>query len=430
MNVTTYQTDITGLSHEGRGVAHIEGKTTFLTGGLPGETVEFVYLKRRSQFDEGQVTRLLKASPDRDEPVCPHFGLCGGCRLQHQQHAAQVHTKQQSFLEQLRHIGGIEPGELLPPLIGPSTGYRHRARLGVKFVPAKNKVLVGFHEINGRYLADMDSCSVLHPAVGERLSDLATLVRSLEAYRTIPQIEVSMGDTAIALLFRHLQPLSDLDLQLLRSFGQENDWQIHLQPGGLDSVHCLYPCPEPPLLSYRLADLELCFQPTDFTQVNPYINRLMVAQALQLLQPQPEEILLDLFCGIGNFTLPLAQRCQKVIGIEGQAKAVLRATANAQHNQITNAEFFVGDLTQDNAWFRHRFDKILLDPPRTGAWELVKLIPALQPNTILYVSCNPATLARDSKELCQHGYRMVKAGVIDMFPHTSHIESMALFEQR
>lgn len=429
MNAVVHQTEITGLSHEGRGIAHVQGKTTFLAGGLPGESVEFIYLKRRSQLDEGQVTRLLSTAPERTSPVCPHFGLCGGCKLQHLQHLAQVKSKQHILLEQLQHIGGVQPLMVLPPLIGPPTGYRHRARLGVKFVSAKNKVLVGFHENNGRYLADMNSCAVLHPSIGERITDLAQLVQSLAAYRTIPQIEVSVGDTDTALLFRHLQPLCLEDLQRLRQFGEKHGWQIHLQPSGVDSVHCLYPSTEPPLLSYHVENIELCFQPTDFTQVNPTINRLMVAQALQLLQPQSHEIFLDLFCGIGNFTLPLALQCQKILGIEGQAKAVQRAIANAQHNHITNAEFLVGDLTKDNSFLNQKIDKILLDPPRTGAWELVKVLPALKPKVILYVSCNPATLARDSKELVRQGYQLSKVGVMDMFPHTSHMESMALFEQ-
>ncbi len=425
---------VNGLSHEGRGITSINGKVTFLLGGLPGETVKFIYQKKHGQYDEGQVTEVLESSPERVNPVCEHFGDCGGCRLQHLSHQAQIVTKQQLFLDQLKHQAGTQPQTLLPALTSAATGYRHKARLGVKFVRAKNKVLVGFHEINGRYLADMQSCAVLHPAIGQKITHLSTLIQSLEAYQTIPQIEVAISDTTVALIFRHLQPLSLHDEDKLINFARQEDLHIYLQPGGITTVHRLWPEGKDDLLSYRLAanNIEILFHPSDFTQVNPQINQQMVLQALQLLNPNANERLLDLFCGLGNFTLPLARHCHHIIGVEGAAALVERAQQNAIHNQIPNAQFYAADLTQnltEKAWAQNSFDKILLDPPRTGALEVVKQLPALNPQAILYVSCNPATLARDAKELVQRGYKLTKAGIMDMFPHTSHVESMALFEK-
>ncbi|HVV68321.1 MAG TPA: 23S rRNA (uracil(1939)-C(5))-methyltransferase RlmD [Gammaproteobacteria bacterium] len=433
-NLPPVTATITGLSHEGRAITSVNGKITFLFGGLPGETVKFVYLKKHGQYDEGQVVEVLQSSPDRIPPVCAHFGDCGGCRLQHFAHHGQLAAKQQLFLDQLAHIGGTKPHRVLPALTSPTTGYRYKARLGVKFVRAKNKVLVGFHEINGRYLVDMQSCAVLHPAVGQKITHLSALVQSLDAQQTIAQIEVAISDEVVALIFRHLQPLSSGDLYKLTQFARQESLTIYLQPGGINTIHRLWPEGGSDLLSYRLPayNVEILFHPSDFTQVNPEINRQMVSQALTLLNPQPHERILDLFCGLGNFTLPLARHCQSVTGIEGALSLVERARHNASHNQITNAQFFASDLTQDlieTQWGQASYDKILLDPPRTGALELVKKLPMLQPRAILYVSCNPATLARDSKELLQQGYQLTIAGIMDMFPHTSHVESMALFEK-
>ena len=426
--------EIQKLSHEGRGIAYINGKITFLLGGLAGEKVEFKYLKQHRSFDEGQVTQVLEASPQRVTPPCPHFGVCGGCSLQHLQPEAQIKLKEAFLLEQLQHISGTQPESVAPPLVGPSLGYRSKARLGVKYVAAKNKVLVGFREVNGRYITDMNSCSILDPAVGQRITKLSQLVQSLEAYASIPQIEVAIGDQTTALIFRHLQPLSDADRRQLQQFAAQEQLHIYLQPGGINSVHRLWPESPPnntPLLYYSLGELKMGFQPTDFTQINPSINQQMIHRALQWLNLQPQDRVLDLFCGLGNFSLPLAQNCREVIGVEGDAMLVARATENAAHNQIDNAQFYCADLTQNfvtQPWAQVPFDKILLDPPRTGAYTVVTHLPILKPRAIVYVSCHSASFARDTAELIKQGYRLTKVCVMDMFPHTSHVESMGLFE--
>jgi 23S rRNA (uracil1939-C5)-methyltransferase len=435
--------EITKLSHDGRGIAVINGKVTFLHGGLPGEHIEFFYLKKHAKYDEGQVVTVSQPSPDRVEPICAHYGVCGGCSLQHLAPTQQIAMKQGMLLEQFAFMGGVTPDTVLPPLTDATQGYRYKARLGVKYVHAKNKVLVGFRERNGRYVADINHCPILHASVGEKLGLLSALVHSLEAYQTIPQIEVAVSDTATALIFRHLEPLSAEDLNKLIAFARTENMHFYLQPGGPKTIHLLYP--EDPegshqgLLHYALPEqnLTLRFHPSHFTQVNPAINRKMIARAIELLQPellqpQAHERILDLFCGIGNFTLPLAQHCAAVVGVEGDAELVQRARQNAADNGIYNAEFYATDLAGDfskQTWAQTTFDKILLDPPRTGALEIVSTIGQFKAKKILYVSCNPATLARDAKALAQQGYRLTQAGVMDMFTHTSHVESIALFER-
>lgn len=424
---------ITKLSHEGRGIAHINGKTTFIDGALPGEDVSFIYTSRKSKYDEGQLVEVLNAAAIRAVPLCQHYGVCGGCSLQHVQPEAQIALKQEMLLEQLAHFGGVKPEQILPPLTGPVWGYRRKARLGVKFVTKKQRLLVGFREKNGRYLADINRCEVLHPKVGTLLPALQQLISQLSAYRAIPQIEVAMGDEICALVFRHMEPLAADDLQQLRAFAQQQALQIYLQPGGEDSIRPLWPeAPEP--LTYALPDfgVNLQFQPADFTQVNVDINRRMVNYALDLLAPESNDRVLDLFCGLGNFTLPLARRCKAVVGVEGDSGMVQRAKANAVLNNITNAEFFAADLSQDFSmypWAKGGFNKILLDPARTGALQVIEYLPAFGASRIVYVSCNPATLARDAGMLVQQGYRLLKAGVMDMFPHTRHVESIAVFEK-
>jgi 23S rRNA (uracil1939-C5)-methyltransferase len=329
---------------------------------------------------------------------------------------------------------------ILPPLRGPALGYRHKARLGVKYVGAKEKVLVGFRESNGRYLADIDRCVVLHPSVGQKISSLSQMIQNLEAYQSIPQIEAAVGEDATALIFRHLQPLSADDILKLKQFAENNTednhaLHIYLQPGGPDSIQKLWPETGEEILQYSLPahQLTLQFHPANFTQINPDINRQMVDRAIELLAVKPEERLLDLFCGLGNFTLPLARYCADVVGVEGEKNLVARAKQNADLNQITNAHFYTADLAGDFSaanFMTGTFHKILLDPPRTGALEAVKLLPQFNPELILYISCNPATLARDAKELVARGYRLTQAGVMDMFPHTGHVESMALFEKK
>ncbi len=369
---------------------------------------------------------------DRVEPRCAHFNICGGCSLQHLSPAAQIAAKQQVLLDSLKHIGGVEPKAVLAPLTGPSWGYRRRARLGVKFVIKKDKLLIGFREKRSSLLADIEHCEVLHPPVGGLLPALRELIAGLEAYNCIPQIEVAAGDEATALVFRNLAELSNTDLVKLQAFGKQQNMQIHLQPAGPESVTLIWP--ETAFLSYRLPEfnLELFFSPADFVQINADVNRAMISRVIELLQPGAHERVLDLFCGLGNFTLPLARHAAHVIGVEGEAKLIQRAQDNAQRNGIHNAEFYAADLSQDlsgQPWAKQRFDKILLDPPRTGALEIIKQLPAFNATRIVYVSCNPATLARDTRALTENGYTLMSAGVMDMFPHTTHVEAIALFEK-
>jgi 23S rRNA (uracil1939-C5)-methyltransferase len=428
---------ISALSHDGRGISHINGKTTFVFGALPGEEVEISYLRRHKNFDEAQATKILMESPERQTPVCPHFGVCGGCTLQHLKEDAQRQHKESVLLEQLQHIGKVKPKKILPALTGPIWNYRYKARLAVKYVPAKERVLVGFHELKGRYVADNRVCPVMHPSVGQHLPLLSDLIAKLSIYTAIPQIEVAVDDTKTALLIRHLENFSPEDLEHLRQFAQTQNFWLYLQPGKMDSVHALWPedLGKMPLLAYELPDqgVKIHFQPNDFTQINPFINRAMMQQALQLLELTKEDSVLDLFCGVGNFTLPLSRYCKNIVGVEGEAKLVSRATANALQNHIENSEFFCADLAKDCGiapWTRKHFDKIILDPPRTGAWDVLPLVMQFKPSLILYVSCNPATLSRDAGFICDQNYELVAAGIMDMFPHTSHVESMALFKRK
>jgi len=424
---------ITALSHDGRGIAHVEGKTVFVEGALPQEEVHFVYKKRHKSFDEGTVTAILNFSKDRVAPKCPHFNICGGCNLQHLQNNAQIKLKQQVMLEQLLHFGGVAPLEILPPIMGPIYGYRHKARLSVKFVAKKNKVLVGFHEKTGRFIADLQSCPILHDSVGTKIKELAQLITKLSIYPHIPQIEVAVGDDATVLIFRHLQSFNADDLTLLHNFAIEHKFRIYLQPKGRESIKRLTNDTE--WLSYSHSpDITLRFHPTDFTQINKEINCKLVAKIMEFLEPQADDNILDLFCGLGNFTIPLAKYCHSIIGIEGDNEMVERGYENSKLNNIKNANFYKTDLAKNvleleiEGWAKNKFNKVLLDPPRTGALEAIKLLGKLHPAKIVYVSCNPATLARDTKELIAHNYTLTKAGVIDMFPNTAHVETIAVFE--
>ncbi|MEQ6341489.1 MAG: 23S rRNA (uracil(1939)-C(5))-methyltransferase RlmD [Gammaproteobacteria bacterium] len=432
MPVEPVRADVESLTQDARGVAHIGGKAVFIEGALPGEEVMFTYVARHRRYDEGQAVQILKASPHRVEPRCPHFNVCGGCSLQHMAVEAQILAKQQVLLDSLAHIGKVAPESLLPPLTGLHWGYRRKARLSAKYVMKKPAMLVGFCEKRSNLLADLTRCDVLDPSVGERIVELRALLNGMDARDRIPQIEIAVGDHQAALVFRTLADLDGDDQNRLRGFGERHGFQIYLQPGGPETAKLLWP--ESATLSYRLPDydLELFFLPTDFTQVNAELNRPMINRALELLDPQPGERILDLFCGLGNFTLPLARRAGSVVGVEGSEALVQRARDNAQRNGIANVEFHAADLnlTVDYSWVGPGFDKILLDPPRTGAFEAVKHLPAFGASRLVYVSCNPATLARDAAELVHnHGYRMVSAGVMDMFPHTTHVESIALFER-
>ncbi|MCL5261044.1 MAG: 23S rRNA (uracil(1939)-C(5))-methyltransferase RlmD [Gammaproteobacteria bacterium] len=430
------QTIITSLSHEGRGIASINGKTCFISDALPEEEVNFDYVKKHRNYDEGKATEILKAAKSRVEPACAHFAICGGCSLQHLKHAEQITFKETVLKEQLLHFGGIEVKTTLLPILGPIYGYRSRARLSVKYLSKKNTALVGFHEKNGSFVANIDSCKILAISVGEKILHLRELIAKLSILQHIPQIEVIALDNSTALTFRHLQPFSQLDITMLKEFGKNNDFQIYLQPAGNASVHSIFTPSnnENAYLSYKLADhnIEILFKPNDFTQINQAVNQQMVARALELLNPEPTDSILDLFCGLGNFTLPLAKKCAKIIGIEGNHIMVEQATQNAKHNAINNAEFHAADLTKEllsHNWSIQKFNKILLDPPRTGALEICQQISKFNAKVVCYVSCNPATLARDAKELLNQGYSLDKIGIIDMFPHTSHVETIASFSK-
>lgn len=428
---------ITRLTHEGRGIAHIDGKTTFVENALPGETVSIAYLRKHRQYDEAQAIEILNPSLDRTIPLCPHYSICGGCRLQHLNTDAQLQHKENALLAQLAHTAGIKPKILLPPLRATSWGYRRRARLGVKYVTKKQAVLVGFREKNGRYLAQLQGCETLDSKVAQLISPLQRLISSLKAYQVIPQIEVALGDETLALVFRHLSALATEDETQLKCFAKDYQLQLYLQPGNESTIHCIWPEITPPPLSYRLhpnglltRPLELFFEPADFIQINAAINQSMVSCAMTLLAANCRDQLLDLFCGLGNFSLPLATQCQSVIGVEGSPGLVARARKNAMHNGITNTQFYSTDLTapiQDNAWAQHTFSKLLLDPPRSGALDIIQKISSWALERIVYVSCNPATLARDAGELAKQGYSLEQAGIIDMFPHTHHSEIICLF---
>lgn len=430
--------EIEKLSHDGRGIARHEGRVVFVDQALEGERVLARFTNLKGSFAEATTEQVLQASPLRVEPPCPHFTVCGGCALQHLDPAAQLEFKQEMVHEKLAHSVGAQSYQRLPLISSSTSGYRRKARLAVRHVGKKERVLVGFRERHSSFIADMDSCEVLHPRVAKLLPQLATLVQSLEVSRQLPQIEVAIGDTLegrpdCALVFRHLAPLVAADQQALLSFAQEHALDLYLQPKGPDSVHKLYPAGTEDRLWYRhpAFDLELAFHPMDFTQVNATVNQEMVERAVNLLDPQPQERVLDLFCGLGNFTLPLARRCASVLGVEGVQEMVERGKENAQRNGIGNADFVCADLTQppeQHAWLQAGFDKVLLDPPRSGAIEVLPAVVAARPQRIVYVSCNPATLARDAAWLAEHGYVLRAAGAMDMFPHTGHVEAMAVFE--
>lgn len=425
---------IDSLSHDGRGVGRHEGKAVFVDGALPGETVRCRVVEIHKKHDEALVETVLEASPLRVEPRCPHAGVCGGCSLQHLASEAQIDAKQQVLLDNLAHIGKVAPEAVLPPLRGPHWGYRTKARLGAKYVRKKGRMLVGFREKHAPYLAELTRCEVLHPSVGEHITELADLIAGLEARERIPQIEIAVGDEATALVFRNLDTLSDRDAGRLREYGERTGLHIYLQPAGPASAYLLWP--EQSQLAYALPryEVRLAFLPTDFTQVNRAINGAMIDLALELMDLQSTDRVLDLFCGLGNFTLPLARRCAHVVGVEGEPSLVQRARDNAARNAIANAEFHVANLAEDVSiypWLKQGFDKLLLDPPRSGALEVIPTIARLGFERIVYVSCNPSSLARDAGLLVhEHGYRLIKAGVMDMFPHTAHVESIALFEKQ
>lgn len=434
--INSLEASVFALSHDGRGIATVDNKTTFISGALPNETVTYKICQKRSTYQEAELIDVIIPSKERVTPPCEHFGLCGGCSLQHMSMQTQIALKQQTLLEQLKHFGQVVPQEILAPLSAAELGYRRKARLGVKYVIKKEKLVVGFREKSSNYLALLNQCAVLHPQVGLRLQELSALILSLETYQHIPQIEVAIGDTDVALVFRHLKELSAADCEKLAAYGAQTGFQIYLQPNPPAPVHLLYPPNQLDRLTYTLPDEQLTFlfHPLDFTQVNLEMNRLMVKQAIHLLNLSPTDHVLDLFCGIGNFTLPIARHAKHVVGVEGGQEMVKRAEANAAHNQIEHVQFYAANLMEPNEqapWMKATYDKILLDPPRAGAKEMLPFMKRLGAKRIVYVSCNPATLARDAGELVhEHGYQLKQAGIMNMFPHTSHIEAMAVFERQ
>ena len=444
---TPFELEILDLSHDGRGVARRPegpanaGKAVFVAGALPGERVRVQQTARQRSFDEAKTLEVLLASPDRVAPRCPHFGTCGGCALQHLAEDRQIHAKQRVLLENLERIGHVTPGRVLPPLVDAAWGYRRKGRFSVRRVEKKDKTLVGFREQDPRFVADLTVCHTVIPEIGFKVDALAALVDGLDARRDIPQIEFIAGDPApgfsgVALVFRHLQPLGEADRAALVAFAQQHGFAIFLQPGGIDSVHPLWPAA--PKLAFRLPawDVELQFRPLDFIQVNAGLNQKMIARTLELLDPQPGDRVLDLFCGLGNFTLPLARTVREVVGVEGDSGLVQRARENATHNGLANAAFHAADLAQDlrsHTWMQRSgqqpgFDRVLLDPPRSGADVVLKQLPLKGVQRIVYVSCHPGSLARDAGYLVnERGWKLQAAGVMDMFPHTAHVESIALF---
>lgn len=437
--------EIGSVSHEGRGVAHREGKVAFVDGALMGERVNAQFVRKRSKFDEFKTVEVLTESDERVQPPCIFTGQCGGCSLQHWSTDKQILFKQSVLLEQLAHATGAssETFEVLEPLLGPTLNYRRKARLGVRLVEKKGGVLVGFREKYSSFITEMDNCSILITEVARLIAPLRGLIGSLDGCRNIPQIEVAAGDkpgagvdsglNQVALVFRHLEELSPADQTKLIEFSKLHEVHLYLQPGGNDSVHKVFPGEGDERLQYALPSegLQLYFHPMDFTQINAEINRAIVSQALDKLALQPEDTVLDLFCGLGNFTLAIAKRCKSVVGVEGSEEMVKRGYENAQANGVNNSEFYAANLAEsmaNKAWSTAKFSKVLLDPPRSGAAEIIEEVAALRAEKIVYVSCNPSTLARDTASLLSLGYRLNSAGVMDMFPHTTHVESMAEFE--
>jgi 23S rRNA (uracil1939-C5)-methyltransferase len=437
---------VESLDLEGQGVAHnADGKVVFIDGALPGEEVQVHVHRKKNNWEQASMTALRRESTQRVVPRCRHFGTCGGCKLQHFDLGAQIATKQRALEDALWHLAKVRPERVLRPIEGPAWGYRYRARLSVRYVQKKGKVLVGFHERKSSYVADMDSCEVLPPHVSALLKPLAGLVDAMDQRERLPQIEVAVGARVTALVLRHLEPLSAADLQRLRSFAALHGVQWWLQPKGPDTVHPLDPGGVP--LDYALPEfgITMPFKPTDFTQVNHQINAVLVGCALRLLDVKSDERVIDWFCGLGNFTLPIATQAREVLGMEGSDALVARSRENAALNALAGKASFVArnlfEITPAELASHGRADKWLVDPPREGAFALAKALADLHgdpsaapgyapPSRVVYVSCNPATLARDAGLMVhQAGYRCAAAGAVNMFPHTAHVESIALFER-
>ena len=424
---------IESATHDGRGIAATDGKKVFVAGALPGETVRFQRRKSRRNFDEAELLEIIEASPERVDARCEAYGRCGGCSLQHVSETQQRDIKEQALKDNLERIGQVRPAKWFEPMTGPTWNYRRRARLAVKDVYAKGRVLVGFRERHAPFITDMHRCEVLAEPVDGMIDALSELIGGLSISARLPQIEVAVADNGTALVFRVLDPPSDGDIANFRAFGIAHQLRIYLQPGGLDTVSLLYPDSGQDPLHYDLPefDVRIAFDAVGFVQVNSEINRRMVHQAVELLAPGPDDRVLDLFCGIANFSLPLARHAGAVLGVEGEAMLVKAAAANAALNGIENAAFRQADLSKidgTESWLRDGWDLLLLDPARSGAQEIVEHIDAIAPRRIVYVSCHPGTLARDAGVLVnKKGFHCEAAGIIDMFPHTAHVESIAVF---
>lgn len=432
---STEDVQIESLSHDGRGVARVNGKTVFVSGALPGESVAINYTRRKPKFDEAEVQEIKQPSPYRVEAACKYFDLCGGCSLQHVDSDYQISHKQAVVLELLSHIGNVQPQDIISPIIGNVWAYRFKARLGVKYVAKKNKVLVGFRERkNPSYIADIDECLVLNSSIGKRIAEFKLLINSLSIRSKIPQLEVAIGESESVIIVRHMENLSTEDIALLDAYSIESGIVILLQGGNINSVTSLHGS-KPNFLDYNLPieDIRIQFSPMDFTQVNPEINQKMVEKVVEFLELHNRDTVLDLFCGLGNFTLPIARHSHFVTGVEGAQRQVDGAIKNAEINGISNAEFKCIDLYSDNIDHEQlsgKYNKLLLDPPRSGAKEVISSLNMDEIQKLVYVSCNPATLARDAGILVKEkGFMFKMLGVIDMFPHTSHVESVAVFDK-
>ena len=424
---------IVGVTHDGRGIADTEGKKAFVAGALEGEVVTFVRRKSHRNFDEAELLEIHEASAERIEAHCAAYDRCGGCSLQHVSVEQQRRIKEQTLRDNLERIGRVDPDTWLEPMTGPVWHYRRRARLAVKDVRAKGRTLVGFRERHAPFIADMQRCEVLARPVDGLLAELSDLVGSLSIRARLPQVEVAVAENDVALVFRVLDPPTPADEDAFRQFGAAHDLRIYLQPGGLDSVQLLHPGSVDERLFYTLPefDLRIDFEPVDFIQVNAEINQRMVHFAIEQLDVSADHNVIDLYCGIGNFSLPLARRAGSVLGVEGEATLTTRAMENASRNGLGNVTFRVADLGKidgSEGWVRKGCDRLLLDPARSGAAEVVRRMHLFGPERIVYVSCHPGTLARDAGTLVhEQGYRLVSAGIIDMFPHTAHVESIAVF---
>lgn len=430
--LVTEAAEVTDLDHEGRGVAHIDGKAVFIDDALPGERVHWQRSRSTPTFDEGRLASLLRASPHRVEPECPHFGVCGGCVLQHLSPEQQIAFKQRRLLEALSRIGQVAPSSILPPLQGPAWHYRRRARLGARWVAKKQKTVVGFRERSSSFIADLRTCPILAEPVAQLIEPLSVLLSSLSLRARIPQIEVAVADRVTALVFRVLDEPTAQDRESFEAFQRAHGIEVYLQPGGYETVAPVMGTASP--LEYRLSafDVTIRFQPTDFIQVNGVLNAVMVERAVEWLAPTAEDRVLDLFCGLGNFSLPIARSGASVTAVEGEAALVARARENATRNGLANVEFHTADLFAEDlaraAWAQRPYDKVLLDPPRAGAREVLPMIASSGATRVVYISCHPGTFARDAGLLVnEHNFELEAAGVMDMFPHTAHVESMGVF---